>query len=107
MDSDPAMRGPAWQNWTDAVAMSKGVVFRSTSPSAVGFAIREGYGIGLIPRFSLDVLQNLEEIPMDIGSSLELWAVSHEQTGNSRRVRTTLAVMHDLFQSDRYRYFDG
>ena len=44
---------------------------------------------------------------MDIGSSLELWAVSHEQTGNSRRVGTTLAFIHDLFQSGRYCYFDG
>lgn len=107
VDSDPAMSGSAWQKWFDAVAISKGVVFKSSSPSAIGFAIREGYGIGLIPRFSLDVLQNLEEIPLDIGISLELWAVSHEQTGNSRRVRTTLAFIHDLFQSDRYRYFDG
>jgi len=107
VDSDPAMSGPVWQNWTDAVTNSKSVVFKSSSPSAIGFAIRSGYGIGLIPRFSLDVLQDLEEIPMDIGASLELWAVSHEQTGNSRRVRTTLAFIHDLFQSDRYRYFDG
>jgi hypothetical protein len=76
-------------------------------PSAVGFAIPEGYGIGLIPSFLLDVLQILEETPMDIGSLLELWAVSHEQTGNSRRVGTTLAFIHDLFQSGRYCYFDG
>ncbi|MDA1100885.1 MAG: LysR family transcriptional regulator [Proteobacteria bacterium] len=107
VDNVSPMRGPAWETWNNAVAMSKGIVFKSNSPTASGFAIREGYGIGLIPRFSLEVLQNVEEIPIDIGPSLELWAVTHEQTGNSRRVRVTLAYIYELFQADRYRYFDG
>ena len=73
----------------------------------MGFAIRDGFGIGLIPRFSLDVLPRLVEIPVDLGPSLELWAVTHEETGKSQRVRAAMAYIYDLFQTDRYRFFRG
>ncbi len=107
VDSDPPIIGPNWDRWIKAVALSKGVVFKSTSPTAVAFAIRDGFGIGLIPRFSSEVLPNVVEIDVDVGPSLELWAVTHEQTGTSQRVRAAMAYIYDLFQTDRYRFFEG
>ena len=107
VDYDPTPKGELWDNWAKYVAASRGVVFRSNSSHVVARAVNEGYGLGLMPIYVPDIHHNLEEIPLDIGPPLELWVVSHEETGKSRRVRATLDYIYKLFEVDRYRYFSG
>ena len=107
VEYDPPLVGPLWDNWQRCVDISKGVVFRSNSSHAVARAADEGYGIGLMPIYVPDIHHSLEEIPIEVGPPLELWVVSHEETGRTRRVRATLDYIYKLFEVDRYRYFSG
>ncbi|MEM7224916.1 MAG: LysR family transcriptional regulator [Pseudomonadota bacterium] len=107
VDTDRPLTGPLWERWSAYVAASRGVVFRSNSSHVVARAVDEGYGIGLLPSYVLDIYHNLEELPLEIGPPLQVWVAHHELATRSRRVRVTLDYIHKLFEVDRYRYFSG
>ncbi len=107
VDYDAPLRGPLWTSWRRIVNSGKATVLRSNSTHAVGRACDAGYGLALLPLFAPDYHPHILEVPVEIGPPLELWVATHEETGNSARVRAALDYIYKLFEVDRYRYFSG
>ena len=97
--------GLVWDTWADLIRASKGISYASNSPHAVALAINQGFGIGILPRYAAQFHANLEELPIETGPPLELYVVTHEETGQSLRVRETLNYIYMLFETERYRFF--
>lgn len=107
VDYYPSPRGEIWDAWNEATEDCRNVTFRSSASSAVGFAVEAGFGIGLLPIYSVDHLSEVQDLPIPIGPPLEVWVASHMERNRSRRVRATLDFIYHLFAKDRFRYFSG
>ena len=105
VDYEIAPPGPVWNEWRSIIAASRGIVFSSNSSTAVGLAIAEGYGVGMMAAYASEVDSRLVELPIEIGGPIEIWAVTHEETNKSRRVRATLDFIYQLFEVDKFRFF--
>ena len=107
MHYESRYRGEIWKAWQRVIGSSRGVVFQSNSVWAITHAIREGYGIGLMPISAAAHEPTMVVLPIEIGPPIEIWVVSYEETSKSRRIRATLDFIYRLFELDRRRYFLG
>ncbi len=89
------LSGPLWDNWSRLRESGAGSAFRANTGHGVAIATEAGFGIGLLPRYTIELLPELEEIPLDVGPPLELWLMTDKDIGRTRKVRaavTTLSI---------------
>ncbi len=99
------LAGPLWDNWSRLRESGAGIAFRANTGHGVAIATEAGFGIGLLPRYTIELLPELEEIPLDVGPPLELWLMTDKDIGRTRKVRAAVDYIVDLFERERRRYF--
>lgn len=98
-------KSPFWKEFDLVAQSARGITFQSNSSNAVRRAIIEGYGIGFMPSYVLDIDFSLEALPIALPSPLKVWVVSRPETNRVGRVRATLDYIYELFETDRQKYF--
>lgn len=102
IDHEPYRTIPMWRG---VLEMNPNVVYQSNSTIAVVQAIRSGIGVGLIPRFALNLVTDLIVLDLALDCSLEVWLISHRDTNRAARIQAMWTYLKELFERDRQEWF--
>ena len=91
--------------WSQLISNHKHVSFQANSSSAFLTAIKEGYGVGMLPTFYRYVAPDLVRFPMDLNCYVSIWLASHKETNKNVRTRLVLDFFRKRFAQDRADWF--
>jgi len=91
--------------WNERVEMSGQPAFRTNSPNLYLAAIREGFGIGMLPTFYWLFAPDLIALSLQPDCQADIWLAFHETSKQSARVRAVTDFLKSRFSQDRFRWF--
>lgn len=91
--------------WNERVETNGQPAFSTNSPNLYLTAIREGFGIGMLPTFYWLVAPDLVALSLQPDCQVEIWLAFHEESKQSARVRAVTDFLKSRFSQDRFRWF--
>jgi DNA-binding transcriptional LysR family regulator len=105
LDLDLYQTDPELGWWRDILLARGGPSFNTRTLGLYVAAIREGYGVGLLPSFYRHVPLDLIRLPTTINSTTELWLLTHEATNQSLKIKTMARYLYARFDDEGRRWF--
>lgn len=92
--------------WQETVKNHDQVVFQTNSAMSFISALRNGMGIGMLPRFYSHAVSDLIalDLPCDL-FEMPIFLLTHEETGQSARIQAVKSYIAQLFDRDRRAWF--
>jgi DNA-binding transcriptional LysR family regulator len=92
--------------WQETVKNHDKIVFKTNSAMSFITALRSGMGIGLLPRFYQHTVSDLImlDLPCDV-FSMPIYVVSHEDFGQTARIKAVKTYIESLFERDKKVWF--
>jgi DNA-binding transcriptional LysR family regulator len=91
--------------WNERVEVSGQPTFLTNSPNLYLAAIREGFGIGMLPTFYWLFAPDLIALSLQPDCQADVWLGFHEASKQNARVRAVTDFLKSRFSQDRFRWF--